>query len=470
MTPCPSSWVSSLLALSPEDREAALRRLSPPELEALLYDWPSWARPEQVAPEGDWTRWLILAGRGWGKTRTGAEWVRDLAERKGAKRIALVGRTAADVRDVMIGGESGILAISRPSCMPRWEPSKRQLTWPNGVVAKTYTSEKPDQLRGPQHDAAWCDEIAAWRYPDAWEQLVMGLRLGRPRAVITTTPRPTALVKKLLAHRRTHTTRGHTLDNRANLAADFLDEVVAAKGTRLGRQEYGAEVLDEVEGALWNLRQLEARVHRPEFRKLATLDADGAEQWEPVLPTFLRIVVGVDPATKATPLKAEPGLTGIVAVGLADDGLAYVLEDASGVYTPKEWASKVLEVFTRWSADRVVVEDNQGGDLVESNLRAADSKLPLKRVTAWLGKKARAEPVSALYEPQGGYPLGRVRHLGHHAELETQMTTWVPVGGAPSPDRLDALVWALSELLGNKEPKPKGKAWGQVSQHHADGG
>lgn len=374
-----------------------------------------------------------------------------------ARRIALVGRTAADVRDVMIEGESGLLSVFPAHQRPVYEPSKRRVTFHTGAVATTFTSEKPDQLRGPQHDTAWCDEIAAWRYPDAWKQLTMGLRLGRPRVVLTTTPRPTPLVRELLAHKRTHITRGHTKENAANLADEFLEEVIAAEGSRLGRQEFGAELLEEVEGALWTLKQIEARVVRPDFRKIG--DGEDAD-FEPILPTFARTVISVDPASKATPKKPRPGETGIVAVGLDELGFGWVLDDASGIYKPAEWAAKTVELFDRWNADRVVVEDNQGGDMVESTLRAARVSLPIKRVTAITGKGVRAEPVAAFYEPQAGYPLGRVRHLGHHADLETQMASWVPTGNAPSPDRLDALVHGLTELLG-REKKKQTKGWSQ---------
>lgn len=452
-----SSWLSSIVTLPREERAKIVASLSLAEIDALVHDWRGWARPEQLAPVGTWTRWLILAGRGWGKTRTGAEWIRERIDAGEAKRIALVGRTAADVRDVMIEGESGLLSVFPSHQRPIYEPSKRRVTFHTGAVATTFTSEKPDQLRGPQHDTAWCDEIAAWRYPDAWKQLTMGLRLGRPRVVLTTTPRPTPLVRELIAHKRTHITRGHTKDNAANLAEEFLEEVIAAEGSRFGRQEFGAELLEEIEGALWTLAQIEARVVRPEFRVIG--DGEDAD-YEPILPTFVRTVVSVDPAAKATPKKPRPGETGIVAVGLDEHGVGWVLDDASGVYKPAEWAAKTVELFDRWNADRVVAEDNQGGDMVESTLRAARVSLPIKRVTAITGKAVRAEPVAAFYEPQAGYPLGRVRHLGHHAELETQMATWVPTGDAPSPDRLDALVHGLTELLG-REKKKQTKGWSQ---------
>lgn len=407
---------------------------------------------------------MVLAGRGWGKTRTGAEWIRARIEAGTARRIALVGRTAADVRDVMIEGESGLLSVFPPQHKPVYEPSKRRVTFSNGAIATTYTSEKPDQLRGPQHDTAWCDEIAAWRYRDTWEQLQMGLRLGRPRVVITTTPRPTPLIRELVAHRKTHVTRGHTLENSANLAAEFLEEVRMADGTPRGRQEFAAELLEEVAGALWTLKKITDRIYTPQFVSI-TVGEDG--DFEPILPTFVRVVVGVDPATKSDPKKPLPGETGVVAVGLTADGIAYVLEDCSGVYTPSQWAEKVVQCCDRWQADRVVVEDNQGGDLVESNLRASRAALPIKRVHAIVGKAARAEPIATMYDPQVGFPLGRVRHVGHFAELETQMCTWVPNSGIASPDRLDALVWALTELLG-RDKKKKTSGWRQPTQERPE--
>ena len=361
----------------------------------------------------------------------------------------------------MVRGESGLLAVCPPSNRPEYSPANRSLVWPNGSIATTYTSEKPDQLRGPQQHYAWCDELCAWRYADTWDQLQAGLRLGNdPRAIITTTPRATRLLKSIIAEPGTITTKGRTIDNAANLAKRFIARVIAQAGSRFARQEFDAEILDEVEGALWTLKQIEARVIRPSFRQID-------EDYVAELPEFLRVVIGVDPATKADPKKDEPGETGIVAVGLGSDGIAYVIEDGSGVYKPKEWADKTAELFDRHNADRVIAEDNQGGDLVESNLRTSRVNLPIKRVHAVVGKKVRAEPIASLYEAQLGYPLGRVRHIGHHADLETQMTTWVPTSGARSPDRLDALVWALTELLG-RVPKTKTKGWSQPSFERED--
>jgi phage terminase large subunit-like protein len=414
----------------------------------LLCDWQALARPEQLPPAGDWSTWFVLAGRGWGKTRCGAETVRLAVEKWGVKRIALVGRTSADVRDVMIRGESGILGVSSPDNMPVYKPSERSLSWPSGAVATTYSSEKPDQLRGPQHEFAWCDELASYRYSDTWDQLQAGLRLGRnPRSIITTTPRPTKIVKRLLAQKTTVCTGGSTLENKHNLARAFVERVLSSVGSSFSRQEFFAEVLGETEGALWTLARLEQCVVSK-------------------CPELARTVIAVDPAISSDTTKDDPGETGIVVCGLGKDGIAYVLEDLSGVYRPREWANVVDQAFVRHNADRVVCEDNQGGDLLEDNLRAVRSSLPIKRVRAVSGKKVRAEPVSALYESQLGYPQGRVRHLGHFPELETQQTTWVPSKGK-SPDRVDALVWGITELLG-RDKRKRGAEWTQVNQYESE--
>ena len=343
----------------------------------------------------------------------------------GARRVALVARTAADVRDVIVEGESGILAISPPSERPTWEPSRRRLTWPNGAIATTYSADVPDQLRGPQHDLAWSDELAAWQYPDAWTQLLLGLRLGRdPRVVVTTTPRPTPIIRQLIASTTTHVTRGRTMDNAANLAPQFLDAVVRQyEGTRLGRQELDGEVLDDNPGALW---------------KRDGIDAARVSQ----APDLRRIVVGVDPAVTANAASDE---TGIIVAGLGFDGRYYVLGDYSGRYSPDQWASRVVKAYRDHKADRVIAERNQGGDLVEQNLRTVDRTLPVTTVHAKRGKALRAEPVSSLYEQ------GRVSHVGALAALEDQMTAWDPAGDAESPDRVDALVYALAELTGGAQ-------------------
>lgn len=417
------------------DLLARLARLPPAQAAVLRRRWDVWGRPDQQAPPGAWRTWLILAGRGWGKSRTGAEWVRAQATSGRASRIALVARTAADVRDVIVEGESGILAISPPHERPIWEPSRRRLTWPGGTIATTYSAEEPDQLRGPQHDAAWCDELAAWRYPDAWDQLQMGLRLGSdPRVVVTTTPRPTPLVRALVASSTTVVTRGRTADNARNLAPGVVEALAARyAGTRLGRQELDGEILDDAPGALWRRAQIDAA------------------RYAGPAPALRRIVVGVDPAASAT---AQSDETGIVVAGLGHDGRVYVLDDRSGTYSPEQWAARVVAAYREHRADRVVAEVNQGGDMVASVLRAVDASLPLSTVHARRGKALRAEPVAALYEQ------GRVSHVGALARLEDQMCAWDPTGDDRSPDRIDALVYAVSDLL----VAPKALDYGRAAQ------
>ena len=412
---------SSCAELSTADLLARLARVPPAQAAVLRRRWDVWGRPDQQPPPGAWRTWLILAGRGWGKSRTGAEWVRAQATSGRASRIALVARTAADVRDVLVEGESGILAISPPHERPTWEPSRRRLTWPSGAIATTYSAEEPDQLRGPQHDAAWCDELAAWRYPDAWDQLQMGLRLGSdPRVVVTTTPRPTPLVRALVASATTVVTRGRTADNARNLAPGVVEALHARyAGTRLGRQELDGEILDDAPGALW---------------RLAMFDASRVG----VAPSLRRIVVAIDPAVTSHEGSDE---TGIVVAGLGHDGRAYVLEDLSGVYPAEQWARRAVEAYRRHRADRIVCEVNNGGDLVASVLRAVDKAVPVTTVRATRGKSLRAEPVAALYEQ------GRVSHVGSLARLEDQCVSWDPAGSDRSPDRLDALVWALTDLV-----------------------
>ena len=402
------------------DLLADVARLPPAVAERLLRDWSVWGRRDQQPPPGAWRTWLILAGRGWGKSRTGAEWVRAMATSGRARRVALVARTAADVRDVLVEGESGILAIHRADERPTWEPSRRRLTWPNGAIATTYSAEEPDQLRGPQHDAAWCDELAAWRYADAWDQLQLGLRLGTdPRVVVTTTPRPTPLVRALAIAATTHVTRGRTRDNARNLAPGVVDALAARYGsTRLGRQELDGEILDDAPGALWKLAQFDA----------ARVDA---------APDLRRVVVAIDPAVTAHEGSDE---TGIVVAGIGLDGRVYVLEDLSGTYPAEQWARRAVEAFRRHRADRIVCEVNNGGDLVEGTLRAVDRSVPVKQVRATRGKALRAEPVAALYEQ------GRVSHVGALSRLEDQCASWDPAGDHRSPDRLDALVCAITEL------------------------
>jgi phage terminase large subunit-like protein len=386
--------------------------------------WEFWARPEQIAPEGDWPIWLVKAGRGWGKTRVGAEWVRGQKEKVG--RIALIGPTAADVRDVMVDGDSGLISISPPWDKPEYQPSKRRIVWKNGSVAYMYSADEPERLRGPQHGAAWCDEIGSWRYPDTWDMMMFGLRLGKnPKVVATTTPRPTPLMKQIQNQPGVIITRGSTYDNRANLAASFFSSIITKyEGTRLGRQELEGHDLDDNPGALWNREIIDAA------RVRKAMD-------------MARIVVAVDPAVTSGEDSDE---TGIIVVGKDEFGHAYVIEDCSVKGTPDEWGRAAVEAMKRHQADRIVAEVNQGGDMVRYVLETIDKNLPIKLVRASRGKMARAEPISALYEQ------GKVHHVGAFHKLEDQMCTWEP--GMKSPDRMDALVWGMTELmLAGAEPR-----------------
>jgi len=402
--------------------------------QALLRDWRFWARPAQLPPEGDWQTWLILAGRGFGKTRTGAEWVTALAAAQPGVHIALVGATAHDARAVMVEGASGLRAVAPPDLRPQVLASRRRVDWPNGSRATWFTAEEPDQLRGPEHHFAWCDEIAKWRFADAsWDMLQMGLRLGnRPQVLATTTPRPIALLRRLLADAATTVTRGRTFDNATNLPPGFLAAVRAQyAGTRLGRQELDGELIDDVSGALWTRAMLDqARVR--------------------AAPDLERVVVAVDPPV-STGESADA--CGIVVAGRCTTGHAYVLADCSlqGA-SPHGWAKAALNAQSSFGADRIVAEVNNGGALVESLFRSLDTTVPFRAVRASHGKVARAEPVAALYE------RGLVHHVGAFPALEDELCSLVP--GAPyagpgrSPDRADALVWALTELMLRKAAIP----------------
>lgn len=379
----------------------------------------------------------MLAGRGFGKTRTGGEYIRKQIEKHGKRRAALVGRTAADVRDVMIEGEAGMLSICPPWNRPQYQPSKRRLIWPNGATATTYSADKPDQLRGPAHDVAWCDELATWRYLDTWDNLLLGLRIGiRPRVIITTTPRPIKVLKQMVKDSPLNeeceapsvaVTGGSTYENIQNLAPAFRARILRMyEGTRLGRQELYAEILEDVPGALWTLAMIEQhRVQRA--------------------PSLTRIVVAIDPAMTS---EEESNETGIVIAGLGGDGHGYVLEDATLRAKPAQWASRAIKAYWQHKADRIIAEVNNGGEMVEHTLRTVDATMPYKAIHASRGKRTRAEPISALYEQ------GRVHHVGMFAELEDQMATWLP--GEPSPDRMDAVVWALTELMMGKTYKAPG--------------
>lgn len=411
-----------LAALPEEERQRILAEMSDEEAEALQWDWRFWARPKQLAPDGDWYTWLILAGRGFGKTRSGAEWIRERVN-AGSHRIVIVGRTAGAVRDEMIEGESGLLAVFPPDERPRYEPSKQRVTFKTGAVAALRSADEPDTLRGTQFHTAWADELAAWKYSESWDQMKFGGRLGRgmaipPQVVVTTTPKPTPAIKALVKARRTVVTTGSTFENSANLAQEFLDEMRDKyEGTRLGRQELYAEILSDTPGALWTYTQIEALRARQ-------------------APELQRIVVAIDPAVTAG---SDSDETGIVVAGISAEGVVYVLDDLSGRHQPHEWASIALAAYRVRMADCVVAEVNNGGDLVERNLRFVAADLPVKQVRASKGKATRAEPVSSLYQQ------GKVRHVGMLSTLEDQMCSWVP-GAKKSPDRMDALVWAVTEL------------------------
>jgi phage terminase large subunit-like protein len=391
----------------------------------LRTDWArELSRVEQRAPPGDWRIWLLLAGRGFGKTRAGAEWLREQVETARAGRVALVAPTAADARDVMIEGESGLLRIAPERNRPTYEPSKRRLTWPNGAIATAYSAEEPDRLRGPQHDAAWCDEIAAWRHEASWDMLMFGLRLGAdPRCVVTTTPRPGRLLRMLVKDPHVAVTRGSTFDNREHLAPAFLDAIVKRyHGTRLGRQELLAELLEDAPGALWSRDAIER---------------GGIA----VAPALSRIVVAIDPAVTSG---AESDETGIIVAGSDDNGHGYVLDDLSGRFAPHEWARRAIAAYHGHHADRIVAEINNGGEMVEATLRVIDPHASYRAVHASRGKAMRAEPVAALYEQ------GRIHHVGRLPQLEDQMCNFTGVAeraGRPSPDRVDALVWAITDLM-----------------------
>ena len=436
--------------MTPAERTAFLDDLTGREAALLLYDWTLWARAKQVPPEGPWRTWLILAGRGFGKTRTGAEWVRAWVEAGRFRRIALVGETTADARDVMVEGDSGILAVSPPWNRPRYEPSKRRLTWPGGAVAQTFSADDPEQLRGPQFDAAWADEIAKWRYPAAWDNLMLGLRLGPdPRCVATTTPRPRAWLIRMIDDPATVVTSGATAENAANLAPAFLERILATYGgSRLARQEIDGEMLRDTPGALWRRADLDRC-------RIAAADT----------PALARIVIAIDPAVSTGAASDE---TGIIAAGIVAGpgpgigpspgpgigpsphsvpglghglGTAIVLEDLSGRFSPDAWARRAIEAYHRLGADALVAEVNQGGDMVIQTLATVDPTVPVRAVRASRGKRTRAEPVVALYEQ------GRVRHAGPLPELEDQLCAFTGAPGEASPDRLDALVWALTELM-----------------------
>ena len=419
---------SSFRRLTTKQKIRHLKRLTDEEALVLYYDWQFWAREKQLPPPGDWFCWLLRSGRGFGKTRTGAEWVNDRA-RQGYKQIALIGQTKADVRDTMIElGESSIVKCSPPWFMPTYEPSKRRVTWPNGAVAVAFSGDEPDQLRGPEHDTVWMDELAKCKYPQqTWDMMEFGLRVGPdPRVCVTTTPRPIPIIKQLIADPDTVDMTGSSYENAENLSPSYKRRILQRyEGTHLGRQEIHGEILDDVEGALWKRPLLEAtRVTEH--------------------PDLVRIAVGVDPQTK----KGSSGATGIVVVGLApfqDQWHGYTLDDQTIDGSPSEWGTQAVAAYHRWKADVIVGEVNNGGDMVEHVIRTVKggANVNYKSIWASRGKYTRAEPVASLYEQK------RAHQVGFFADLEDELCNWVP--GEDSPNRLDAMVWGYHELMLQEE-------------------
>jgi len=422
------------LAMLPEEERNEI--LAGFDMDNLMWDWTVWSRPEQQAPKGDWSIWMYLAGRGAGKTRAAAEWVREEAKHTdtGQRRFALVARTAADVRDVIVEGESGIINVSAPSERPLYEPSKRRLTWPNGNTATCFTADEPDSLRGPQFTHAWGDEVAAWRQtPDAagmtaFDNLRVGVRLGQnPKMMITTTPKRVPLLYSLLKEAETTgrvaITRGSTLDNSGNLSQAYLDAILGVyQGTRLAAQELYGEMLSDVEGALWTLELIDK----------------GREM---VMPQGVPLrVIGVDPSVAESP-RDECGIIVVASTGDRDlyKRQSWILEDASILGSPTVWAQKVVAMARKWGCP-VVAEVNQGGALVRNAINTIDPTVKVLEVHSKYGKALRAEPITLAYEQ------GRVHHVGYMGDLEAQMASWIP-GEGKSPDRVDALVHALTALL-----------------------
>ncbi len=436
---------ADLVDLNLDTRVRLLEEMTPLECAQLFHDWTFWARDDQAPPPGDWIIWLILAGRGAGKTRAGAEAVRGWVQTYPI--VNLIGATLADARDIMVRGESGILASCRRDERPHFFAADLRLEWPNGAVSSLFSAEEPDRLRGKQHMKLWCDELAAWRQPEAFDQAMLGLRLGdKPQAIVTTTPRPSKIIKALAAGKDTIVTRGSTFDNRAHLARAFFERITARyKGRAIGRQELFAEIVEEAPGALWTRALLERQRIAPEAAP----------------KEFAEIVVAVDPPARSGSRSDECGL---VVAAKAQNGLFYVLADlTSQGETPGAWGARVGGAFRGFNADRVVAEINNGGDMVAEVLRQSEPNLPVRGVHATRGKFLRAEPIAAAYE------RGLVFHIGAFAKLEDQLCALTPDFDRRamgfSPDRADALVWALADLLG----MGRGSAGGMMEYWMRDG-
>ena len=415
------SLAVSLASLSPADRQAILESLTEAQAEELIWDWRFWARQNQVAPDGDWQTWLALAGRGFGKTEAGAQWIRERVN-NGARSIALVAETQKDLEEVMV---ARLVAIHPPKEAPTVRYKPVRLIWPNGAVALGYNGTEPNQLRGPEFDTAWVDELAKYRYArETWDMLQFTMRSGDdPRVFVTTTPRPIPVLREILSDATTVVTRGSTFDNAANLPSQFLTRLKTRyEGTRLGRQELNAELLDDIPGALWTRDCIdEARVASA--------------------PQMQRVVVAIDPS--GTSGNDNGDEVGIVVAGRGHDGRAYVLADRTTDLGPNGWGRRAVEAYKEFRADRIIGEKNFGGDMVRFVIQTADKLVSYKDVTASRGKTVRAEPIAALYEQ------GRVSHVGAFPELEDQLCGFTATCylGDGSPDRADALVWALTELM-----------------------
>ena len=461
--PTPKLTAQTLRDLPPAKAKEVLSKLSIKQAKELRHDWQFWARPEQLEPqEKDWNVWLINAGRGFGKTRAGAEWVREQVKR-GAKRIAIVTRTNGDHEKTVVYGESGLLSgvcwegdktyKGQEMGLPYYSSTKKTLTWANGATAYLFSAEEPDGLRGPQFHCAWCDELAAWKNQEmTWDMLKMAVRLkwsgGKNKYCVTTTPQPTKLIRNLIKmskdrvvngeifRRSVIVTRGSTFDNSANLSEEYVKDLKNTyEGTRMGRQELYAEVLEEAEGALWNTDTIdECQIDRED------------------LPHLNRIVVAIDPAITSN---IESDMTGIVVAGVDVNGKGYILGDYTAKLSPQGWAAKAIQLYHQFEADRIVAEVNQGGDMVKTTIHGEDDTIPFKAVRASRGKYARAEPISALYERKLVYHVRNPEDGSNLEELETQMRTWEPLGSIGSPDRLDAMVWALTDLMLNGYAKPE---------------
>ncbi len=443
-----SSGLELIASLPAEVRGQILQSLSDREALAILYGWRSFiARKNQVQPDGDWVHWLILSGRGWGKTKTGSETVREWAREKLPAPIHLISPTAADIRKVMIEGPSGILSCYPPGEAPLYEPSKGHLiTWPNGNIAYAFSAEEPERLRGPQCCRYWADELAAWgRADETWDNLMFGFRIGDGlKGCITTTPRPIQLLRDLIKNPATTITRGSTYDNRRNLAPEFFAEVIRKyEGTRIGRQELMGELLEDFPGALWTRPMIDSARIGP-----------GDVHWDMIV----RVVVAIDPAVSANENSDE---TGIITAALTRSEHILILDDDSCKESPLGWARRAVSRYKMRKADRIVAEVNNGGDLVAANLYTLAPEVPFRAVRATRGKAIRAEPVAALYEQ------GRVHHVGQFPALEDQLCEYVPGVTEKSPDRMDALVWACTELIVDPEVQEltlmRERDWYQIS-------